>query len=145
MIHNGKSSAVMENVCEETQTALSSEEYTPPPLNKFVTVLQIMQATAAVAGLSVDQITGRDRTRYIVHHRQLAAYLSKHWSNKSFPTIGVRFGRDHSTIMHSVTETQKRLDDPLRHGLRETVRLIHARLLALTIVPLRIVDDTQAP
>lgn len=42
--------------------------------------------------------------------RQIAVYLTREMTDKSLPQIGVLFGgRDHSTILHSCNEIDKKV------------------------------------
>ena len=45
---------------------------------------------------------GKSRKRSIVRPRQLAMFLAKDLTNKSYPEIGELFGgRDHTTVLHA--------------------------------------------
>lgn len=98
-------------------------EKTPPPYR----VGQLIQATAKVMALSVDQITGVGRDGYYVTARQIVSFLArKHYST---PHIGRALGgRDHSTILHAVDRASKRVDD-----LRFTLLVARTHEAALAI------------
>jgi chromosomal replication initiator protein len=73
-----------------------------------------------------DMVSQR-RTRDVVRPRQIAMYLAKSLTGKSFQEIGRLFGgRDHTTVMHAATKIENRLtfdeDD------RRDVALIKASL-----------------
>jgi hypothetical protein len=46
----------------------------------------------------------------LVDARQLAIYLTTRASTMSSPDVGKLFGRDHSTVLYSVTKVQARMD-----------------------------------
>lgn len=52
-------------------------------------------------GLTRSQITSARRTAQVVYARQIAMYLCKYHTTKSYPEIGRRLGgRDHTTVIH---------------------------------------------
>jgi hypothetical protein len=50
--------------------------------------------------ITAEQIRGVDRTRRIAGPRQIAYYLAREKTGRSFPVIGSHFGVDHSTVVH---------------------------------------------
>jgi chromosomal replication initiator protein len=74
------------------------------------------------AGLLSDR-----RTRVIVKPRQIAMYLAKTMTPRSFPEIGRRFGgRDHTTVLHAVRKIEELInsDTKLGHEIELLKRLI---------------------
>jgi chromosomal replication initiation ATPase DnaA len=80
-------------------------------LNKEVTIPKIMNMTAEKAGLHASQLLEIDRRREIARPRQVAMYLCRKHLPKSLPTIGQRFGMDHTTILYGCRKIQSILDD----------------------------------
>ena len=80
-------------------------------LSKEVTIPKIMNTTAEKAGLRPAQLMETDRRREIARPRQVAMYLCRKHLTKSLPTIGQRFGMDHTTILHGCRKIQSILDD----------------------------------
>lgn len=65
-------------------------------------IADIIRHTANVFGVTIDEIKGRSRRRYILRARQAAVFLAFELSGQSSPAIGRSFGgRDHSTILHT--------------------------------------------
>lgn len=65
-------------------------------------VEDIYRATAREFGLTKIELTSDRRTKNVVLPRQLAMYLAKVLTDRSFPEIGRRMGgRDHSTAIHA--------------------------------------------
>ena len=59
-----------------------------------------------------EELVGSKRTRNINEARQVAMFLSRQLTDKSFPDIGTYFGnRDHTTIMHGV----KKIEELMSH------------------------------
>ncbi len=69
---------------------------------KAATVLSIQEASAQYFKVSIQDILGKRRTSNIALARQVAMYLCRNLTPKSFPDIGSSFGdRDHSTVIHA--------------------------------------------
>lgn len=72
------------------------------------TVRQIRDRAAEYFGIRKEDITGPCRTRNLVRPRQIAMYLSRKMTGRSFPEIGRAFGdRDHTTVMHAMRQIER--------------------------------------
>lgn len=72
--------------------------------DRRVTIEEIQKRVAEHWGLRVTDMTSSRRARTVARPRQVAMYLSKHFTDRSLPEIGRMFGnRDHTTVMHAVT------------------------------------------
>lgn len=76
----------------------------PAPDRRFIRVAEVQ---AVVCGyfsyLTIRDLKSVDRTLPVVVPRQIGMYLSKHFTNSSYPQIGRMFGnRDHTTVLHGV-------------------------------------------
>lgn len=72
--------------------------------DRRVTIEEIKRRVADHFQLKVADLESPNRSRSIVRPRQIAMYLSRVLTPRSFPEIGKRFGdRDHTTVMHAVT------------------------------------------
>lgn len=61
----------------------------------------ILRACCKYFDLTRSQITAARRTAPVVYARQIAMYLCKFYTTKSYPEIGRRLGgRDHTTVLH---------------------------------------------
>src|SRR5437016_7486081 len=56
-------------------------------------------------------LRSKRRSRNVVVPRQLAMYFCRRLLNASFPHIGDLFGRDHSTVIHATTVTERRIKE----------------------------------
>lgn len=70
----------------------------------------IFQATLEHYGVDAKSILSRSRTKGLVTPRKVAMYLVRSLTDLSYPEVGKFFdGRDHTTIMHSFNDLEKRL------------------------------------
>lgn len=70
-----------------------------------ITAKVVIEATADMFGLTVDELCGKSRSRPLVTARQVAMYVLREMTDFSYPAIGRAFGnRDHTTVMHAVSK-----------------------------------------
>ena len=70
--------------------------------NEFIpTPASIIAECCRYFNLEESVIRGRSKSSHIANARQVAMYLINHMTNLSLTDIGVEFGRDHTTVMHS--------------------------------------------
>jgi chromosomal replication initiator protein len=94
---------------------------------KRVRIEDIQRIVARHYSVSRQEMISNRRTRTIVKPRQIAMYLSKTMTPRSFPEIGRRFGgRDHTTVLHAVRKIEGLLgqDTKLSHEVELLRRLI---------------------
>ncbi|MGB3723868.1 MAG: chromosomal replication initiator protein DnaA [Pacificimonas sp.] len=92
-----------------------------------ITVDRIQRLTADFFNIKLADMMSARRARDIARPRQIAMYLSKQMTPRSFPDIGRRFGgRDHTTVMHAVkrVEQLRSGDGELSADIDRLVRLI---------------------
>jgi hypothetical protein len=53
-------------------------------------------------GLSRGEMEGESRARRVARPRQVAMTLCRHYSGATLPSIGRRFHRDHTTVLHAI-------------------------------------------
>ena len=95
---------------------------------KRVRIEDIQRIVARHYNVSKQELVSNRRTRVIVKPRQIAMYLSKTLTPRSFPEIGRRFGgRDHTTVLHAVRKIEDLIskDTKLSHELELLKRLIN--------------------
>lgn len=69
---------------------------------KIITVDTIIEEVSHYFSVSKKDILGKKRVKEIVIPRQIAMYLSREFTNLSFPKIGEQFGnKNHTTIIHA--------------------------------------------
>lgn len=77
--------------------------------------------------LRIRDLRSATRSPRITTPRQIAMYLLRRHCSLSYPEIGQRFGRHHTTALHSVRQISRRLDE--NGSLRSSVRLLEKELL----------------
>lgn len=74
----------------------------------------ILEQTAEMFGLEIEQIKSRSRTRNLVHARQIAMYVCRELTDLSYPQIGREFGgRDHTTVIHAYEKVAALMQEKL--------------------------------
>jgi hypothetical protein len=108
----------------EVQWIKSIEEMPDP---RGPSVQEIKACVARHFNLTPRDLESPRRFAKIVRPRQIAFYLARKLTTRSFPDIGRRFGgKDHTTIIHSCKLIEACMEtDP---KLAETVRCLEAQL-----------------
>ncbi|MCF6369366.1 chromosomal replication initiator protein DnaA [Rhizobium halophilum] len=95
---------------------------------KRVRIEDIQRIVARHYNVSRQELVSNRRTRVVVKPRQIAMYLAKTLTPRSFPEIGRRFGgRDHTTVLHAVRKIEDLIggDTKLSHEVELLKRLIN--------------------
>jgi chromosomal replication initiator protein len=73
------------------------------PESDSITIPMIQKVVADYYKIGIDDLKARSNMRQVLFPRQIAMYLCKRLTRKSFPEIGRQFGgKHHTTVMHSV-------------------------------------------
>ncbi len=75
--------------------------------NRRVTLKGITEAVAQEFGLSVALLTSQTRKKNVAEPRHIAMYLARQLTDNSLHTIGLAFGRDYSTVIHSIKRVEQ--------------------------------------
>lgn len=96
----------------EITAAMADEviEKTMRALTKPVTDAQVLAAVAEVYSVSIEDLSGRSRRKEVVEPRQVAMFLLRDMLDLSYPTIGEKLGRDHTTAIHSFEKINQEAD-----------------------------------
>jgi chromosomal replication initiator protein len=92
-----------------------------------IRIEDIQKVVAGHYNVSKHDLLSARRTRAIVRPRQIAMYLAKTMTPRSFPEIGKRFGgRDHTTVLHAVRKVEElaAADETLAQEIELLKRLI---------------------
>ena len=90
------------------------------PQRRDLTPEQVVALVASKFKVTVEQLTGRDRSREIALPRQVAMYLLRREVNVSLPQIGEALGgRDHTTVMYAIQQIANKIETD--SGLRRDV------------------------
>lgn len=91
---------------DEVQTLLGSALRGGP--ERRITVDEIQKTVAEHFTLKQADLLSERRTRSVARPRQIAMYLCKQHTTRSYPDIGRRFGgRDHTTVLHGVRKIEE--------------------------------------
>ena len=71
---------------------------------------QILKAVAEFFGVSIEDIVSHNRRKEVVEPRQIAMYLLREISDLSYPYIGEKLGRDHTTAIHSYEKINQEIN-----------------------------------
>ncbi len=99
-----KSGAVTEKVVEEII------EKTVQNFSRRVSGAQIIKSVVEFYGISASDITGKIRKKEIVEPRQVAMYLLRDILDMSYPYIGEKLGKDHTTAIHAVRKINREIN-----------------------------------
>jgi chromosomal replication initiator protein len=78
--------------------------------NRRVTIRRILDVVALEFDLSVSLLTSQTRKKNVAEPRHLAMYLARRLTDNSLHTIGLAFGRDYSTVIHSIKRVEQGLE-----------------------------------
>jgi chromosomal replication initiator protein len=79
-------------------------------LSKRVSDSQILKAVAEFFNISVEDLVSHNRRKEVVEPRQIAIYLLRDISELSYPYIGEKLGRDHTTAIHSYEKINQEIN-----------------------------------
>ncbi len=92
---------------ERKQTLINEEaaeeiiEKSAQNLSRRVTDAQILKSIAEFFSITVDDLLSHNRRKEVVEPRQIAMYLLRDMLELSYPSIGEKLGRDHTTAIHA--------------------------------------------
>jgi chromosomal replication initiator protein len=79
-------------------------------LQKRVSDNQILKAVAEFFNISIEALSSHNRRKEIVGPRQIAMYLLRDISELSYPYIGEKLGKDHTTAIHSYEKINQEIN-----------------------------------
>ena len=94
------------NFMKYKQTRMAEFDFIEPPK---VGIKDIMIATAEYFKISTAALMSDHRSQHIAYPRQVAFFLCRKLTSFSFPEIGRRFVKDHTTVLHGVGKIQTKL------------------------------------
>lgn len=83
---------------------------------------QILKSVAEFYHLNVADLITRGRTKEVVEPRQVAMYLLRDILDMSYPYIGEKLGRDHTTAIHAVEKINQEINK--NSSLNQKINLI---------------------
>jgi len=94
-----------------------------------ISISRIQNVVAAQYKVKVDSLVARSNVRHVLLPRQLAMYLCKRLTKKSYPEIGRQFGgKHHTTVMHSVQKIDRLIssDVEIRGKVDKLIEVLEA-------------------
>jgi chromosomal replication initiator protein len=94
-----------------------------------ITIDEIQRAVCEYYRIDRSEMSSKRRARAVVRPRQVAMYLAKVMTPRSYPEIGRKFGgRDHSTVIHAVrlVEGLRAQDTDMDNDVRALLRQLEA-------------------
>jgi chromosomal replication initiator protein len=94
-----------------------------------ITIDEIQRAVCEYYRIDRSEMSSKRRARAVVRPRQVAMYLAKMMTPRSYPEIGRKFGgRDHSTVIHAVrlVDDLRRQDSDMDNDVRTLLRQLEA-------------------
>jgi chromosomal replication initiator protein len=79
---------------------------TGQPTSNGHDVAGIVKRVAAAFGVTERELLGPSRLRRAIVPRQVAMYLAREVGGLSLPRLGAAFGRDHTTVLHSIRKVE---------------------------------------
>jgi len=108
---------------DEAQSLLGASMRSGP--ERRITVDEIQKTVADHFNMKQVDLLSERRTRAIARPRQIAMYLCKQHTTRSYPDIGRRFGgRDHTTVLHGVRKIEELIpqDDQIARDVEALTR-----------------------
>ena len=89
----------------------------------------IIEETGKCFGIAVADILSSSRTKEVANARQVAMYIIRQLTKLSLPEIGRIFGRDHTTVIHSLEKVEGLIKDnrEMAENIRDIKSNINAR------------------
>jgi chromosomal replication initiator protein len=82
-------------------------------VNQPVTIKRILDQVAMEYTTTVSLLTSQTRKKNVAEPRQIAMFIARQLTDNSLHTIGLAFGRDYSTVIHSIKKVEQCLErDP---------------------------------
>jgi chromosomal replication initiator protein len=86
----------------------------------------IQKEVSAYFSIKVADLKGSKRHKAVARPRQIAMYLCRKLTGSSFPEIGQRFGKDHSTVISAYRKVEELVEKDL--GVRTAVQSLERQL-----------------
>jgi len=113
----------------DAKTAEEIVEKSVKSMTKRVTDDQILKAVAEFFNVSANNLIEKGRKKEVVEPRQIAMYLLRDILDMSYPYIGEKLGRDHTTAIHAVEKISQEINKG--SGLSQKINLIREVIFKL--------------
>ncbi len=95
--------------------------------SKRISDAQVLKSVAEFFNVPLSDITGRSRRKEVVEPRQIAMFLLRDILEMSYPYIGEKMGRDHTTAIHAFEKINQEINknSSLNQKILSIKELIH--------------------
>ena len=90
--------------------------------SKRLSIADVQKEVEAFYKVSHSDLIGKKRSREITYARQIAIYLCRQMLDLPYNDIGKKFNRDHTTVVYSVTNVEKKMQE--NRELREELETL---------------------
>ena len=113
------------DITEDDVRTLLENHFSGGP-SKRLTILDVQKEVESFYKVSHSDLVGKKRSREIAYARQIAIYLCRQMLDLPYNDIGKKFNRDHTTVMYSVTNVEKKMQESreLREELETLSQII---------------------
>ena len=77
--------------------------------NQPVNIRRVIESVAVEFDTTLSLLTSQTRKKNVAIPRQIAMYLARQLTDNSLHTIGLAFGRDYSTVIHSLKKVESEI------------------------------------
>ncbi|MGI5861357.1 MAG: chromosomal replication initiator protein DnaA [Myxococcales bacterium] len=84
------------------------------PASRPLEIEEVQKEVAKYYNISLEDLRGPRRQKQLVRARHVAVFLCRKLTGNSFPEIGARFKRDHSTVISSCEKVEKEMGSDLQ-------------------------------
>ena len=101
---SGENKIVLSDVQNVIKNIVTSNQPIPQITEKII--LEVSRNY----NVSVDDLYSKKRNNHISNPRQIAMYIMREVTGMTFQEIGDKFGRDYSTVIHSINNVEEKIE-----------------------------------
>ena len=113
------------SITEDVVEKLLRDMFQLVPKEKL-SIDNILKSVACIFQVKVSDLRGKAKTKNVTVPRQVAMFLAKEMINESLVIIGNAFGKTHSTILHAVSQVEKKMKE--NETLRRQIDMVRRNL-----------------
>ena len=96
---------------------------------KVLSIETIQKEVSNYFGIKINDIKSSKKQKNIAFPRQISMYLVRRYTGASYPEIGEKFGKDHSTVIHAVKKIENLIKDDL--SIKNTINSLSRSIESL--------------
>ncbi len=87
-------------------------------VNQPITIKKVLEQVSHEFETTVPLLTSQTRKKHVAEPRQVAMYIARQLTDNSLHTIGLAFGRDYSTVIHSIKKVEQTMEKEIAFKAR---------------------------